>query len=204
MHHHRDKAPRITTKPPMAPQLGFCRRRRRSFAVMSVVPHQVNRLVIEIGEPLDAFRQRYEQAVPRVDREKLAALIGRKAGWDEVLAVTEAAAPHGFLIYWSCDVTPLMALAGDAGRCVQYLMGNHTIAERMYRHDPAVMLYAPLRTAICIGPEGRTYFVVDQPSTVFSSFGIREITEVGIELDRKLAGLLQALRTPVPDVLATP
>jgi hypothetical protein len=59
-------------------------------------------------------------------------------------------------------------------------------------------------TAICTGPEGRTYFVVDQPSTVFYSFGIREITEVGIELDRKLAGLLQALRTPVPEVLATP
>ena len=119
-----------------------------------------------------------------------------------MLAVTEAAAPHGFLIYWSADVTPVMALAGDGGRCVQYLMGNHTIAERMYRHDPAVMLYAPLRTAICTGPNDRTYFVVDQPSTVFSSFGIREITEVGSELDRKLTGLLKALGAPVPDVLA--
>ena len=101
--------------------------------------------------------------------------------------MTEAAAPHGFLIYWCSDVTPLMALAGDGGRCVQYLMGNHTIAERMYRHDPAVMLYASLRTAICTGHNDRTYFVVDQPSAVFSSFGIGEITEVGSELEPQQA-----------------
>ncbi|HET9001468.1 MAG TPA: DUF302 domain-containing protein [bacterium] len=169
---------------------------------MRVIPHQVNRLVIEVTDPFEAFRQRYEDAVPQFDRERFAGLVLKRAGWDEVLAVTEAAAPHGFLIYWSSDVTPLMALAGDGGRCVQYLMGNHTIAERMYRHDPAVMLYAPLRTAICTGPDDRTYFVVDQPSTVFSSFGVREITEVGRELDRKLAGLLKALGVPVPDVLA--
>ena len=110
---------------------------------MRVVPHQVNRLVIEVTDPFEVFRQRYEGAVPQFDRERLAGLVLKRAGWDEVLAVTEAAAPHGFLIYWSSDVTPLMALAGDGGRCVQYLMGNHTIAERMYRHDPAVMLYAP-------------------------------------------------------------
>lgn len=171
---------------------------------MSVVPHQVNRLVIDVTEPFDPFRRRYEAAVPELDREKLAALVRRRAGWDEVLAMAEAAAPHGFLIYWISDVTPLMALAGDGGRCVQYLMGNHTIAERMYRHDPAAMLYAPLRTVICTGSDGRTRFAVDQPSTVFASFAIREVTEVGIELDRKLAGLLKALGVPVPGVLGTP
>ena len=35
-------------------------------------------------------------------------------------------------------------------------MGNHTIAEQMYRHDPAVMLYVPLRTVIYAGPRGTT------------------------------------------------
>jgi hypothetical protein len=64
------------------------------------------------------------------------------------------------------------------------------------------MFYAPLRTAICTNPENRTYFAVDQPSTVFSSFGIREITEVSRELDLKLAGLLKDLGAVVPDVLA--
>jgi len=29
---------------------------------------------------------------------------------------------------------------------VAYLMGNHTAMERMYRHEPAVLMYAPLHT----------------------------------------------------------
>jgi hypothetical protein len=45
-------------------------------------------------------------------------------------------------------------------------------------------------------------FAIDQPSTVFDSFGTPEITEVGYELDKKLAGLLTTLAAPVPDVLA--
>jgi hypothetical protein len=30
-------------------------------------------------------------------------------------------------------------------------MGNHTIAERMYRHDPRTMLCTPLRTVRKLG-----------------------------------------------------
>jgi hypothetical protein len=47
-------------------------------------------------------------------------------------------------------------------------------------------------------PPGRTWFTVDQPSQQFASFGIPEITDVGIELDHKLAALLDTLAVPVP------
>jgi hypothetical protein len=167
---------------------------------MSVVPHEVNRLNIEVAEALDDFCARYEALVPRIDPAAIPGFVERKAPWDEVVAMTETAAPHGFLIYWSLDMR-LMALAGDQGRCVTYLMGNHTIAERMYRHDPAAMLYAPLRTVVCAEADGPTRFVIDQPSTAISSFGIAEITEVGHELDQKLAALLKTLDVPVPAVL---
>lgn len=50
-------------------------------------------------------------------------------------------------------------------------MGNHTIAETMFRHDPSVMVYAPLRTLIYEDPAGRTRLAVDQPSLQFASFG---------------------------------
>ncbi len=167
---------------------------------MSVVPHHVNRLVIEVAGTFDEFRGRYEEAVPVLDPAVIPGFVERQAGWDEVVAATQAAAPHGFLIYWSLDMR-LMALAGDHGSCVNYLMGNHTIAERMYRHDEAAMLYVPLRTVICAAVDGPTRFVIDQPSTALSSLGIPEITDVGHELDQKLAALLTALDTPVPSVL---
>jgi Domain of unknown function DUF302 len=91
--------------------------------------------------------------------------------------------------------------AGDDADCVAYLMGNHVTAERMFRHDPRAMLYAPLRTMIWEDSTGGAWFTVDQPSTQFGSLGIPEVSKVGVELDRELAALLQALDVDVPEAL---
>jgi hypothetical protein len=163
--------------------------------------HQVDRLTIRIDESFDGFRNRYEQAVPVFQSERFDSLVERGVGWQTILDATAENAPHHFIRYWSHDFTSLMSLAGDRGRCVEYLMGNHTIAERMYRYNPAILLYAPLRTAIVEDANGATWFTVDQPSTRFGSFNMPEITKVGIELDHKLAALLEHLGAPVPAAL---
>jgi len=72
-------------------------------------------------------------------------------------------------------------------------MGHHAIPEKAYLRDPAVMLYAPLRTLIYIDPADRTRLAVDQPSTVYASFADPVITELGRDLDRQLAGPLGSL-----------
>ena len=94
-----------------------------------------------------------------------------------------------------------MSRAGDSADCIAYLMGNHIIAERMFRHDPRTMLYAPLHTVIWEDDAGDAWFSMDQPSTQFASLGIPEITAVGLELDRKLANLLDVLNIEVPCTL---
>ena len=94
-----------------------------------------------------------------------------------------------------------MTNAGHSADSVAYLMGNHVIAETMFRHDPRAMLYAPLRTLIWEDPDGHAWFSVDQPSTQFASLGEDEVKAVGEDLDRKLAQLLAALEAPVPDAL---
>jgi hypothetical protein len=162
-------------------------------------PHEVHRLAVAVDP---GFRSRYEQSVPSLDSELFAALVGEGADWEAVLRAAAENAPHDFIRYWTFDAGSLMRLAGDSPNCWSYLMGNHTIAERMYRHNPAIVLYAPLRTAIYEDTDGNTWFSVDQPSTRFSSFGDPAITEVGIELDHKLAGLLEHLGAPVPATLA--
>jgi len=163
--------------------------------------HQVDRLTIRIDDSFDGFRHRYEQAVPVFQRARFDSLVERGVDWQIVLEATAENAPHDFILYWSHDFTSLMSLAGDRGRCVEYLMGNHTIAEKMYRHNPAILLYAPLRTAIVEDEHGVTWFTVDQPSTRFGSFNTPQITRVGIELDHKLAALLGHLGAPVPKAL---
>jgi hypothetical protein len=63
------------------------------------------------------------------------------------------------------------------------------------------MLYAPLHTVIWEDSAGQAWFTADQPSTQFASFGIPEVAKVGVELDRKLAVLLEALGVDVPPSL---
>lgn len=147
------------------------------------------------------FQRRYEQAVPFNPVRDVAYLVERGASWAEMLCLIADSAPHGFLIYWRNDVRPVMQLAGDQNDCIAYLMGNVTIAEQMFRHDPRAMLYAPLRTVIWEDGEGRAWFTVDQPSTQFGSFHIPRVSAVGVELDRKLAALLEALGVEVPMTL---
>jgi hypothetical protein len=167
-------------------------------------PHKVTRLVFDTGQPYEAFRARYEAAVPALDEKRLAGFAARGAAWPEVVADADASAPHGFLIFWRLDTTPVMSLAGNTTRCTAYLMGNHTIAEQMYRHDPAVMLYVPLRTIIYAAPGDCAFFAADQPSTGIASLGLAPVTRVGIDLDRKLAALLGALDVPVGATLDSP
>ena len=70
----------------------------------------------------------------------------------------------------------------------------------MYRHDPAVMLYVPLRSVIYASPDDRAFFAADQPSTEVGTFGLAPVTQVGIDLDRKLTALLRALDVPAGEL----
>src|SRR6202012_2819857 len=169
---------------------------------IETISHQVDRLTIRIDDSFDGFRHRYEQAVPVFQRARFESLIERRVDWRTVLAATTENAPHDFILYWSHDFTSLMSLAGDRGRCVEYLMGNHTIAQRMYRYNPAILLYAPLRTAIFEDADTNVWFTLDQPSSRFGSFNTPQITKVGLELDHKVAALLEYLGARVPEELA--
>jgi len=97
---------------------------------------------------------------------------------------------------------PVMRMAGHERRAITYLMGNNVIAETMFRHDPGIILYAPLRTAIYESISGGVQFSIDQPSSKFDSFGNPDIAKVGAQLDAKVAELLRLMSLPVPAELA--
>ena len=162
--------------------------------------YTVPRLTVPVADALE-FTRSYEAAVPDLPLDAVRELVAGRASWSEMESLIAGAAPFGFLIYFRNAVGPVMELAGNKSRCTAYLMGNHVIAERMFRYDPRAMMYAPLHTVIWEDHEGNAWFTFDQPSAQFGSFGIPEMAEVGIELDLKLVALLEALAVPVPDVL---
>jgi hypothetical protein len=169
----------------------------------TAVQYSVNRLTVETHSTPAEFQSCYEEAVPPLPAEHMAALVQRHAPWQEMLDLVDAVAPYGFLIYFKNDVAPVVRLAGDRASGVAYLMGNHTIMERMYRYKPAVLMYAPLHTVIWGDPEGPGYLTFDKPSDQFGSFGDPRITAVGVELNQKLAALLEQLKVGVPKSLLT-
>jgi hypothetical protein len=172
-------------------------------SVMNVAsfPHQVTRLVFDAGQPYEKFRGRYEAVVPPADPWRLDGAAGRHARWPAIAADQGELRPHGFVLYWRADLTPRTTVASDLRPCTAYLMGCHAVAEKIYRRNPAVMLYAPLRTLIYIDSGDRTRFAVDQPSTVLAGFADPAIAGLGVGLDRQLAALLEALGVEANQVL---
>jgi Domain of unknown function DUF302 len=167
------------------------------------IPHIVNRFVIDSEETFDDMRQNYESLVPTIDFAELAEVIAT-GDLARVQQYTGEHAPHSFVNFWTLDPMPMMRLAGNQQRAITYMMGNNVIAETMFRHDPGIILYAPLRTAIYEDTQGRAHFSIDQPSSKFASFGDTRIAAVGAELDAKVARLLQLLSLPVPPEIIAP
>jgi hypothetical protein len=124
--------------------------------------HRAPRLTLPIPAVRE-FQKRYETAVPDLPVAAVVDLVSRRAPWLDMVELIERSAPHGFLIYFRNDVHPVMALAGDRADCVAYLMGNHIIAERMFRHDPRAMMYAPLHT-VTWGRQTRRRVVHNRPA----------------------------------------
>jgi hypothetical protein len=168
----------------------------------ATVDYAAHRMTIPTGMVQSEFRARFEDAVPPLPLDQVRELVSRGAPWGEMVDLVGRTAPFGFLLYWTNDVDPVVRLAGDSSSAVAYLMGNHIIMERMFRYEPSVVMYAPLHVAIWSHSDGQAFFTIDKPSDQFGSFANPGVTDVGYELDSKLAGLLTHLHLKVPDTLA--
>jgi uncharacterized protein (DUF302 family) len=163
----------------------------------TVIDHSDRRLLIALPEGYESAREHYEMLVPEFDSARFSQI----ASWQATLDLAEISAPHGFMRYARMDVTALMKSSESFWKATQYLMGNHTIAERMFRHEPSVMLHAPLRTLLYADADGDTKLAVDQPSLLFASYDNPDIAAVGQELDALLVGLIELLGGEVPGQL---
>jgi hypothetical protein len=164
-------------------------------------PHAMVRLDIPTAMGFDDFRRAFEAAAPVFDAAEVQQLIARGGQWEDIQAAAERNAPNGLMVYARLDIGQLMAAAGHATKCVEYLLGNHVVAERMFRHDPATALYAPLRVLVRSDTDDQAIFTIDRPGSVFAGWGNTEITAVGVELDHKVARLLQVITGRAPAAL---
>lgn len=159
--------------------------------------HEMTRLDIHTAVPFGDFRARFERAAPEFDDGVVRELVERQALWADMQSAMQKMAPHDLIRYTTIDATAVMSLAGNNTQAVEYLLGNHVIAENMFRHDPHALLYAPLRVLLFSDAHGDAVFSLDQPSTAFGSLGVAEIICVGAGLDHKVSALLTFLGVEV-------
>ncbi len=160
-------------------------------------PHGMTRIDIETGIPFDEFIAALEKAAPPIDQTALERIRAAGGDWDDVRAAAAENAPNDLITYARLDARGYFSLAGHPTPAVEYLIGNHVIAETMFRHDPKAMLYAPLRMLVHGDADGNAIFTMDQPGPAFGSLGIAEVARVGVDLDRKVAHLLEVIGVDV-------
>ena len=161
----------------------------------SFTDHVIRRWQLPLGRPYDDAVADFERVVPAIEPQRFQSL----ESWEDNLALADAVAPLGLMRFSSIDAVAYMHTSETHRPGIEYLAGNHTIAERMYRHEPAALLYAPLRVLIYADDAGQAVLVIDQPSTLFGSLGENaEVAAVGRELDHKVAAVLSAMDVDVP------
>jgi hypothetical protein len=161
--------------------------------------HGMTRVDIETGIPFEDFVAALEKAAPPVDQTTLERIAKGGGNWDDVRAAAAENAPNDLMTYAKIDTRGYFPIAGHHTPAVEYLIGNHVIAETMFRHDPKAMLYAPLRMLVYGDDNGNAVFTMDQPGPAFGSLGIAEVAAVGKDLDRKVVNLLHVVGVDVPE-----
>jgi uncharacterized protein (DUF302 family) len=155
--------------------------------------HAMTRIDISTGVPFDEFVAALEKAAPPFDRAPMQRIVAAGGSWDDVRAAVAKNAPNELMVYAKIDATELFSVAGHRSPAIEYLVGNHVIAETMFRHDPKALLYAPLRMLVYSDSDGNAIFTMDRPSAAFGSLGVAEVTKVGEALDRKVVNLLHVI-----------
>jgi uncharacterized protein (DUF302 family) len=155
------------------------------------------RITYQSNHDFETTRARLDEQIPLIDPLVSLDLVGRGASWAEVgVAVAEYLGPTGFVALARLDQGALLSLSGEPLGATRYLVGNPLLARRVLSADPAAALYAPFGVAVFADHVGGAHISYDQPSSLFASFGSKEINEISGQLDDKIDRAVMSACSP--------
>ena len=95
--------------------------------------HGMTRIDIDTGIPFEQFIAAFEKAAPPVDPTTLERIVKAGGDWDDVRAAAAENAPNDLMMYAKIDASGCFGVAGHSTQAIEYLVGNHVIAETMFR-----------------------------------------------------------------------
>ena len=166
-----------------------------------VTDYEARRVELATNARFEALAAAFESAVPELTDAAALARLAEDGDWQSFTRSLAWEAPSGFVRVWSARPGELMRAAGGGRQSALWLIVNHAIGARLFRHDPATMLYSPLRVSAHAAADAGTVISFDVPSARLRSFGTNKVTQAGAELDRALGDLVEDLGLPRPGAL---
>lgn len=163
--------------------------------------YAATRVQLHTNARFESFVAAFESAVPALTDADAVARLADDHDWTGFVRGLQWEAPSGFVRVQTLRPDGLMRFAGSPTASAVWLVVNHGIGARLFRHDPATALYSPLRIEAHAAREPGTLIGFDLPSANLKGFGINKLTQAGAELDRALGDLLEDLGMPRPAVL---
>lgn len=156
----------------------------------------IERTTVSTGLPYPDLIAAFEHEVGRWDPNAGPRLVAAQAPWSDVEREAErAGGRHGLMILGQIDQGALVSLAGQEIRCSLYLVGNPVIAARILHIDARGSLYVPFRVCLYdLGARDGACISFDRPSSFLAALEHPELTDVGALLDRKMDGVVAAIR----------
>jgi hypothetical protein len=170
-------------------------------AAESASEYTATRVALASNARFEALVAAFEQALPELTEAGALARLAEDGGWASFTRGLAWEAQSGFVRVWSSRPGQLMRAAGSDTPSAAWLIVNHAIGARLFRHDPATLLYSPLRVEMHAARGAGTVLGFDVPSAQLRGFGINKITQAGAELDRALGDLVEDLGLPRPVAL---
>jgi hypothetical protein len=170
-------------------------------ATETTTEYAATRVQLHTNARFESLVASFEQAVPELGDADAVARLAEDGDWSGFVRGLQWEAPSGFVRVRTSHPAELMRFAGSPTPSVVWLIVNHGIAARLFRHDPATMLYSPLRLEAHAAPDAGSVLSFDVPSSRLRGFGLNKVTQAGAELDRALGDLLEDLGMPRPAAL---
>jgi hypothetical protein len=163
--------------------------------------YSATRVELASNARFEALVAGFEQAVPELTDAAALTQLAADGDWAAFTRSLAWESPSGFVRVWGSRPGELFQAAGSGTPSAVWLIVNHAIAARLFRHDAATMLYSPLRVEAHAAAGAGTVLAFDVPSARLRGFGINKITQAGAELDRALGDLVEDLGLPRPAAL---
>jgi hypothetical protein len=167
----------------------------------SAVDYPARRVQLIANVAFDMLVGSFEQAVPALPDGDALGRLTADHDWSGFVRGLQWESPSGFVCVWSSRPGELMQYAGSSASSIIWLIVNHGVAARLFRHDPGAMLYSPIRIEAHASAAAETTLSFDVPSMQLRGFGINKITQAGAELDRALGDLIEEIGLPRPGAL---